>query len=226
MAKKRRRKSEIGGDLDPNGWMLTFSDLLTLLLTFFVLLISMSSIDMQCLKTAFSFFGGGAGALSLSDRKETIAIASILNEKKPLNDLQSARLSKFFKEEGILVRQTERGMAVSFQDSILFDPGKAEIKDGCRPLLKKVAGVLRFSRYCVSIEGHTDDIPIHTERFPSNWELSLARTLSILQHFIDQEGINPRRLRVAGYGDSKTLYPNDSEEHRSANRRVEILFIT
>ena len=115
-----------------------------------------------------------------------------------------------------------KAVRILLTSDLLFDTGKAELKAGSIEVLKKIATVLRRTPYPVRLIGHTDDIPIHTELFPSNWELSTARACAVARFLIDKMNIPARRFRVSGYAEYRPLRPNISPENRAVNRRVEI----
>ena len=107
----------------------------------------------------------------------------------------------------------------------LFDLGSADISDEALPLLQKVGAIISKTDYLIRIEGHTDDLPIHTERYPSNWELSTARAVNVLRYFIKNHNIDPRRLAAEGFSEFHPLVANETPENRGKNRRVEIIFV-
>ena len=229
--------------LDPNGWMITFSDLIMLLLTFFVLLLSMSSMDTKRLKNLFTHFTKATGVLEMSGYRE---IANLVNFVARYNDSdkllvvdQNSLLEMFGviktpeKEQkelkdklAELMQLTDdtRGIVLSFPDDIFFDLGKATLKKDILPVLDVIATAIRSSPNAILIIGHTDDIPVKGELYASNWELSAYRGLSVLEYFVENKKIPPSRFTVGGAGPSKPLYPNDSAKHRALNRRVEIIF--
>lgn len=110
------------------------------------------------------------------------------------------------------------------QEKILFPPGSAEIKPETYPILDKLYEILKDLPNPVEVEGHTDSIPISTEKFPSNWELSTARASSIVRYFI-AKGINPERLKASGYADTKPIASNATPKGRAQNRRVEVVIL-
>ena len=110
-------------------------------------------------------------------------------------------------------------------DRALFEVGVAAISPQALPLLKKVGEIIARTDFEVRIEGHSDDLPIKTAQFPSNWELSTARAVNVLRHFIETGTISSQRLSAAGFGEFQPVVPNDSIEHRARNRRVEIIFL-
>jgi chemotaxis protein MotB len=107
----------------------------------------------------------------------------------------------------------------------LFDAGKAVISPPAVPLLQKIGAVIAETDYEVRVEGHTDDVPIQTAQYPSNWELSTARAVNVLRYFIETYPISGQRLSAEGYGEYQPMVPNDSPGHRARNRRVEIVFL-
>lgn len=130
------------------------------------------------------------------------------------------------KDEAISLSQSERGLTITFVDKSLFDIGSAEIKESAKPKLNKVAESLKDIDNQVRIEGHTDDQPIQTAEYPSNWELSTARATSIVKYLITQYNIDPDRLAAAGYGEYKPISPNTTPEGRQNNRRVDIVILS
>jgi chemotaxis protein MotB len=244
----REQKSAGETGADPNAWMVTFSDLLMLLLTFFVLLLSMGSMDAKCLKMASaSFLGGGSGPLNYAERQELQTVLALLKnlmhvdiestEEQSKISGQDPTSLKYGVEEtkyqeliaplgpGVSFEVRDTDLSIILENNLLFDSGKAELRKQCLPLLHKIAHGIHLTRYNISIEGHTDDTPIKTDRFASNWDLSTARALSMLDYLMNVEELNPARFRVGGYGYSKPLYPNDSDENRRKNRRVEIVIL-
>ena len=110
-------------------------------------------------------------------------------------------------------------------DHALFDVGVAEISPKAVALLKKVGAIIADSPYEVRVEGHTDDVPIKTFRYPSNWELSTARAVNVLRYFVDTCGISSRRISAEGFGEYHPIASNDNAANRAQNRRVEIIFL-
>ncbi len=123
----------------------------------------------------------------------------------------------------ITVIHTAQGLSLTLSDSILFQSGVAELRSEGYPVLNKIISILQNNRFAIRVEGHTDNVSIRSMRFPSNWELSVARAVHVVKYFIDIGRIAPQRLSAVGYGDSKPLYPNDNPVNREKNRRVEIV---
>ena len=140
------------------------------------------------------------------------------------SNIESA-LGSLQAEFGISVIYTEQGARLRFEDGVLFDFGRAEISAEGYAVLDKLAGGLKKMLYPIRVEGHTDNVPIHTRQFPSNWELSTARAVNVVKYFADTGRIDPQRLSAVGYGESKPLVASDSPQQRAKNRRVENVLI-
>ncbi len=210
---------------------------MSLLLTFFILLFAYSSIDVGkfeqaiiSLRIAFgvSVMEGASGVMELQK--------SFGTGNPPGGNIEWARyeeiaqsLEKFFEKmklkENAKLEINERGLVIRLTGRALFDFGKANIRKDAIPILNEVIKALKKVPNQVAVEGHTDNIPIHTKEFPSNWELSVARAARVVRYFIEVGKISPKRLRAAGYGEYRPLYPNDTPEHRALNRRVEIVIL-
>jgi chemotaxis protein MotB len=235
--KKRNETSEI----DPNGWMVTFGDLLMLLLTFFVLLLSMSAMDDLALKKMLSVLTGAIGPLELVNRKNVSAFKDIIHTgavdttqllddgnklKSMLSQSKDPGTGSTLEEAGVNVNiyNDSRGVVMSFKTNILFDSGKADIKPGILPVLKRIGEIIGTTSNDILIIGHTDNVPIHSDKYRSNWELSFFRGLSLSDYFQQESKIPPERFCIGGAGDSQPRYPNTTEGNREKNRRVEIIF--
>ncbi len=224
MARKKQEECPPGAP----GWITTFSDLMSLLLTFFVLIVSFSSIQQVKFQKALGSLKAYLGVLP----KQESAFYQRQLVMPQMTDEGSRRMKRLAKELKKLIKKrrlqqqikyefTSKGLLIRIDSPVLFDLGKANIKPNAYPILDKVVEMTRDWDNEIRIEGHTDDLPIHNSRFPSNWELSAARALSVLRYFIGK-GIEPQRLAAVGYGEYHPLVPNSSPENRARNRRVEI----
>ncbi|MFH1146510.1 MAG: flagellar motor protein MotB [Pseudomonadota bacterium] len=128
-------------------------------------------------------------------------------------------------EKAVSVTANERGLVISIADKVFFDPGQAAIRDEVNPVLDKVAQALLKVPNHIRIEGHTDNIPINTPQFPSNWELSSGRATSIIRHFLSKYPFDPKKLSAAGYGEYRPIASNSTQEGRLRNRRVDIVIM-
>ncbi|MBF0320382.1 MAG: OmpA family protein, partial [Nitrospirae bacterium] len=159
-----------------------------------------------------------------ADDLTTIAIKDDI--KMPEVDA-TAELDAFVREQkldgDIIVSNAERDIVITMKEKVSFIPGSAVILKNSTPVLDKVSDLIkRHPSSVVEIDGHTDNSPIHSAAYPSNWELSTARATSVLRYFIGVKGIDPSRFYVKGNADSRPIAPNDTPLHRSQNRRVEI----
>ncbi|UII55206.1 flagellar motor protein MotB [Cytobacillus spongiae] len=225
-------------------WMVTFSDLVTLILVFFILLFSMSQIDIVKFKAiaesfnqrvVFDFYPSIIPAENPSDMKKNIENQSDQKEneksqaEKEEESLQNllTEVQSFLDKNGlddvIVANRTERGVVLVLEEKVLFDTGEATIVNSSNAFLDKVGGLLSNMPNLVKVEGHTDNRPISTFRYPSNWELSTARASSVVRYFIDKHQLDSERFIAVGYGDTRPIVANDSDENYKKNRRVEIV---
>ena len=120
---------------------------------------------------------------------------------------------------------SENEVTISLEGSVAFEPGIADINAKAFPVLKGIGKLINKIPNAVRVEGHSDNVPISTPKFPSNWELSIARAVNVTKYLIEHANVSPLRLSAAGYGDSKPLFPNDTAKHKEKNRRVEIVLL-
>ena len=239
----RKGKDEVS--FDPLGWMFTFSDLVTLLLTFFVMLLAVKQPEIQKLRAAFSIFiEGSSSSFSLSDKSEVQKFQHMMNSlRQPtIEDLtsenqrlatelqlppaQETRLRQSL-QENISLKREERGVVITLANDLLFGLGEAKLSPKAKQAIHEVAGMLRHGEVPISVEGHTDNLATDPKSgYANNWQLSLARAMAVLNELVNVEKIKPSRLRVAALGDTRPLVPNDTPEHRAMNRRTEIVLLT
>ena len=220
---------------DGAAWMATFADMMTLLLCFFILLLSFATMDIvkfrdamgsvqEALGVQFEHFGQfeavASSPLQTDPHEEALGIGE---DKALLEELNSAIEEEGLENE-VSAKIDGRGVIVRINGQVLYQRGDAALKQESTALLTKIAGLAKGTDHRIMIEGHTDDLPIQTVRYPSNWELSTARAIAAMRFFVEQD-VDAQRVGVAGYGDLRPIEVNDSEEHRAANRRVEFVFI-
>lgn len=240
MAKKKQE----GAGFNPLGWMLTFSDLVTLLLTFFVMLFAMKAPEVQKLKAAFGMFSGGAdAALSITDKGKVGDFQQLLDSiRQPRADEFGTKEQDLAKgldlppaaeggvagplQQKVNLKSEERGVVITLANDLLFAPGQATLSPQAEQAIGQAAAVLRHGAQIISVEGHTDSVkPGPGAAAADNWSLSLQRALAVLHYLNVKEGIPARRLRVAALGSTRPLVPNDTPEHRAMNRRTEIVLL-
>lgn len=211
----RRRRPNF--DDSSSSWLMTYSDVITLLLAFFVMILSVSDLNqgkIEALKEGLSeMMTGEAPPTPFTDIKDGL---ERLIEEKGLQDQVSVTLDK-------------QGVKVEFANIALYQSGSAEIKQESLTTLEEVSRVIRetsHKTHMVEVEGHTDDVPINTAQFPSNWELSSVRATNVVKYLLAQ-GIEKERLKAAGYADSRPKENIESlsvEQQRQANRRI-VVFV-
>jgi len=212
-------------------WMTTFSDLVTLLLAFFVMIVAMSEVEVKKFKEALSYFQGRTGMLQGEMVLSTVGTQQ-RQSRHEVSAEQAERYEELLKyleenelDDKVEVQLTEEGLHVSITDSVMFRSGRTELVEPARTILRRVAGVLRDDVGSVVVEGHTDDRPIRNIRFPSNWELSAARATSVVRFLGDGQYALPSERYVAiGYGEYHPRDTNSTDAGRARNRRVDILF--
>ena len=229
--RKNRRREEVKPSSP--AWMVIFGDMMTLLLVFFVMIYSFSVMDVERFAGFISSFQAQLGVLdrgrTLSD-EDFVARGNIGQHFNPTTQnfrKVMGEMASYIQEQGLEERVemelTKRGLVVRLTGQVLYDLGKAELKVEGKSLLNKIARVIRDIPNDVMVEGHTDNWPINNDQFPSNWELSTTRATNVVKFFMENTGIEARRLMAAGYGEYRPLFDNDTPEHRSKNRRVEIV---
>lgn len=229
--RRRRRRTE---QSDSGNWLTTYSDMVTLLLTFFVLLFSFSEIDAQKFRSIMSSFQGGTGVLeggsTLEFTDEIEPFDGELEEDlEKLKDILEEYADSIGLGAEIILSVEERGLVVRFMDNVLFDSGKADLKPESIQILKSVAEILNreeFKDRLFKIEGHTDTDPIiYSVHFPTNWELSATRATNVLRYLVEEENIDGSRVSSSGYSFYRPIAPNDTGENKAKNRRVDIVIL-
>lgn len=235
---------EGGGDDGGGEWMATFADLSTLLLTFFVLLLSFSNMDVvqfrEMLGSVRDAFGvqkkihGSVEAISSSPvemsmkQNDGAGMAPPHDQQKSQNEEMLEDINKYVANsdmaDDVEVELTPRGVVMRVKEGALYTSGDAELQESSKELLDKIADMQSKFADSMQIEGHTDNLPMKSKKYPSNWELSTARAITALQYLRDEKEVPADRMRVAGYADSKPIDTNDTEEGRNKNRRVEFVF--
>ena len=227
MPRKRRKSKDddIGGS-----WMDTYADTITLLLTFFILLYSISAVDSEKLKQlskALQESLGGSTAVTELQNIDDLKVNSgdSSEAKEDLVKKVNEAIKGNSLEDVIKVREEERGIILQLDETILFDSGKADLKESSIKALDTITKLVNSMDNDILVEGHTDNIPIHNSQFASNWELSTERAVSVVRYFVGEKGVAPTRFSVKGYGEFKPLVDNSTPENRAINRRVDVLIV-
>ena len=246
MAKKKAQHEK-----EPNHerWLVSYADFITLLFAVFVTLYAMSQTDkkkaeevMQSMRESFGYSQTSAGSKpTVIDTGSMSVIPSMHkltqapkrgksrgseHDFKATKASIEAYLLKVGAQAKVSVSVNQRGLVVSLKEAGFFDSGSATLKQESYTLLKDVVGSLSGYSNSVRVEGHTDDVPISSAAFPSNWELSTSRATNVLQYLTKQDDFDPGRISAAGYGEYRPVADNSGEEGRGKNRRVDIVLLT
>ncbi|MGD0820622.1 MAG: flagellar motor protein MotB [Desulfomonilia bacterium] len=217
-------------------WMTTFCDMLTILLCFFVLIISMSSMESKALRNTFGFFNSVVGPLEFPQQHEVMVAQPVVRVAPNIMQLDAGNLNRSLmislKKLNVVgtpgrgtdfgeVKETYRGFAIQVPDDIVFDNSATTVRKDAEPVIKGIADAIRGLDVTIAIEGHTDNLGNEG----TNWKLSLQRAISIADFFVYNQGMSPEKLCVAGYGSTKPIATNETEGGRAKNRRVEIILL-
>lgn len=236
MRRQRLRAKNNDADEGADDWLLTYGDLMTQLVCFFVLLMSfsvMSSIKFRevivSLKDALKGTGVLPALQAVIDEIPSVSNRTI--EDMMLQKLK-AEIDEHTKEHNmsayVKTELREEGLVIILKQNeppVFFDTADASIKEEAYPILNQIGQVIKDLKNNIRVEGHTDNRPINTLQFPSNWELSAVRATSVLKYLHTKIGIAPEKLSAAGYGPYKAIASNDTEIGMSENRRVEIVIL-
>jgi chemotaxis protein MotB len=263
MRQRGRRITRVTGREARDRWMITYADLITLLLIFFVVLYAMSSLDgtkygivtdslSQSFRSGNPVLEGGDGILDGGQEQTPGSSSGASGQASGNGDNSSetaeptAREQAFKEQEArltelmgvitqyvqdnnlgdqIFVEDKPQGIAITLSDRFLFDVGDAALKPPSLPALRKLSGLFGGIGAVISIEGHTDNVPVASSSYKDNWELSGARALSVLRFFLEKQGLSPDNFQYAGYADTRPAADNSTETGRAKNRRVEIIVL-
>lgn len=212
-------------------WLVPYADLMTLLLAFFATLYAASNADAVAATAPPSAPEEAlvAGDPQVAHGQPLLAPrVEVMPRRHALDDLRvtlDAALASAVEDHRVDVTQDSRGLVVSMPDDAAFPVATADVSPAALALIGRVAAAVRLLPNAIRIEGHTDDVPIRTARFESNWELSTARASAVVAHLIIEQGIEPHRLSAAGYGEFHPRVGNDTAENRARNRRIDIVIL-
>lgn len=254
MSSKKHKGGHGGEHENAERWLLTYADMITLLVAFFIMLYAMSVTNQAKFNTLAISVRSGFGNITankpsildgesggrpkpslnpaipmkttvLPGGGESADKRSNASDSQVLKDLQKM-LSQGELAKHVEVRMEERGIVVTIlADNYTFNSGSADLKPAFRPLLDMISKEVKKVPNVVRIEGHTDNLPISNDRFPSNWQLSATRAANVLSYMVSNTGISPDRINCVGYGDRRPLLPNTSAANRARNRRIEIVIL-
>ena len=224
-------------------WLVSYADFITLLFAFFVVMFASSEVNREKvgkIAEAYALYlegeiapenlaapapqGEPGSAQAIAGDP---ALAAAYAEMKPILDRANERLADLIEEGKVQLTIQGRGLVMSLKEAALFGAGQADFLPGAQELLGRVAESLDGAGgHSIRLEGHTDDTPIQTAQYPSNWELSAARAINVLDLMTGRLGLDPEQVSVAGYGEYRPAEKNDTAAGRSANRRVDIVILS
>ena len=231
-----REEEDDGGD----SWLAIYGDMMSILMIFFVLLFAISSVDKGKFQVVMESVSKAlGGSYSHQAKPESGPSQEKVPMEKPMSKMmqgaknESAAMSRLKDELQQIIRQAAmqgkfavkdepKGMVLIGRDLAMFDSGSADIKPQIKPFLTRLGEVLKQSGHDITVEGHTDNVPIKTDRFPSNWELSVMRATNVVHFLLTSCGLPPGRVSAAGYSYYRPRHPFDSKD-AAKNRRIEIL---
>ena len=242
----RRRRRPVEESVSHERWLVSYSDFVTLLFAFFVVLFATTYHDNQSIRklanaihNGFSSMGAfsgdgaptspavdsenGATELASDATKGQTTVGSVADMQELRRELEAA-IGKELANHEVVLRITPEGFVISLKELGFFDSGQATLP-GAAAKLKRIAKVLSRPGLEIRVEGHSDDQPIHTEEFRSNWELSAARAMNVLLLLVDDAGFDPTRISASGYGQYRPVADNSTPEGRKVNRRVDLVVV-
>ncbi len=246
-----RRKPLDDDDENPERWLVSYADFITLLFAFFVVMYAISSVNQskyeQLTSAMGSAFMGQTNGGKIILKKDTspenkIHQDSSLIKPLPLSHIYaekqrkereamvktgldlSSQLSPLIGAGKVTVLQNNRGVRIDINDSLLFETGSADLSEAAKPLMQQIADKLKATPYFMQVEGHTDNSPMHSAAFYSNWELSAVRASSVVR-MLNSFGIAENRLSATGFGATQPISENETAEGRAKNRRVSIMIL-
>lgn len=238
-----RREQQEEHEANSERWMLTYLDMITLLMIFFVVMYSMSNVNKQkfaALASQLSIAMGSSSILPGQSSATGIDTNSQITPRQTevpggTNGQTEIGLEQVEKEIRALINQEhlgqyvtenldERGVVISMREALLFEKGSADINQNANEVLGGIAKIISNTNNFIRVEGFTDDLPIHTQKYASNWELASQRAVNVVKRLIGA-GLDPSRASAMSYGEYRPVVPNTSEENRKRNRRVDIVVI-
>ena len=228
MEEEITRKDKQDDELTDSGWESIYCSLVLILVAFFAMLVSYSTVEgdrVTNFQRGFGSMATKAGAGKMYDA----AWNSLLMEggRDAVVSQGMASLQQYYKEAGlksVYIEKTKNGFRATFGSNVLFSSGVAELSKKAYPYIDKMIEIARNNPFSIRVEGHSDNVPINTPEFPSNWELSTARAVNVLRCFLEKGNISADRLFAVGFSQYQPFASNESAEGRQKNRRVEFYF--
>jgi chemotaxis protein MotB len=238
---RRARRTE--EDAHADRWMVSYADFMTLMFALFVVLFASAYHDKKAIQRVSAAVKNGfqdlgyfpaipADGSPAGKAKRGVTVSPAANDQNDagidvaeLHKKLNKALGKEIERQEVAMRMTPEGFVISLHELGFFDSGEARLKPGAGEKIKRIAAVLTQYGLNMRVEGHSDNVPIHNAFFASNWDLSTARAMAVAMMLIDESGVDPRRMSIAGYGEFHPAASNDTPEGRAANRRVDIVVV-
>ncbi|MEF9933833.1 MAG: flagellar motor protein MotB [Clostridium sp.] len=229
MPRKKKEESHVNHER----WLITYADLITLLMVFFIIMYSMGRMDIQKyqqLATSLNVAFTGGGKSPIGTEKPPISEGGIvvIPEAKQMENAKK-EVDEYLKGEGLSNKVEtnidERGLVISLQDTVIFDSGSAAVKPQQAETLVKIGSILKKMPNYIRVEGHTDNVPIKNTKFSSNWQLSSVRASNMVEILVAKSLIAPSKISAMGYGEYRPVSDNSTIQGRSKNRRVDIVIL-
>lgn len=224
-----RKKRKIEEEENHDRWVVSYADFITLLFAFFTTMYAISHVDLGKLER----FSGSMKSAFKTSGEGDLGKGTVINGIRPINyadvGLEKdvlAELKKFGIIDAIAVARDQRGVLISFGDSLFFESGSAELRREARPFLSSVASLIKTHHREIVVEGHTDNLPVHNSPYSSNIELSSSRASRVYAFLVSEEGVDAGQMGIAGYGEYRPVESNATPEGRARNRRIDIVFVS
>ena len=250
---RRRTRRNIVEAVNHERWLISYSDFITLLFAFFVVLFASTYRDNQAVRklakaihNGFQTMGafsadesGSGGAYSTQTPNADDNTSRVQNDRTTINPASAgsvedmlqlrrqleAAMGQELQNHEVVLQVTPEGFVISLKELGFFDSGQAELLPGAAEKIEKIAKVLSRPGLDIRVEGHSDNQPIHNDQFRSNWELSTARAMAVLRMLVDDAGFDPKKLSASGYGEYRPVADNSTAEGRRMNRRVDLVVV-
>ena len=229
---KKRKRRLLGHRTDADGWQIVYTGFVLILLCFFVMLTSFASFQESKIS---QFVRSFSNAVTVFTDGKALEKGKTIGDNDSANLNKEDQLAKLFERVNHLgkmngldqlnLRRTPKGVVMTLSEKMLFSSGSATLSKASYAMMAKIGEIVKAVNVPIEIEGHTDDKPIRTRAFPSNWELSTDRAVNVLRFFTEQQQVGHQLVSAVGMSQYHPLVPNTSDENRNRNRRVEIIFI-
>ncbi|MDI3309919.1 MAG: flagellar motor protein MotB [Thermoanaerobacterium sp.] len=228
-----RHEEDEGKKDNSERWLLTYSDMITLLMIFFIVLYTISTVNSQKFQQIAASLGktfdgtnyviGQQSGNSILDSIKTTGTDG--NNDNSIASQLDKLIKQYNLQNMVTYKVDERGFVISLNDTLLFDTGSADVKPDQKETLIKIGNILKSMPNYIRVEGYTDNVPINNNQFHSNWELSVIRATNVVEILVNDVKMDPAKISAVGYGEYRPIVPNDSDKNRQLNRRVDIVIM-